>query len=154
MPVVIQTISTPEIAPTGHLPAQTKLRNSESIAAERLSDGLFASAFNADLNLRTRFDNQQFFSNPSLLNARIKDSVYRELTDSLTETKKQPSIALTVSQSAHSLALQSFAKEFQFDSAIDPEESELLFGKYFRKQDKLAEKAVDEFHADLVGAIE
>jgi hypothetical protein len=67
----------------------------------------------------------------------------------LARTKKQPSIT---SQTVHNIALQSIVKDFR-DSIFAEEDSELLAGKHFRKQDKLAQKAVDEFHADLVGAI-
>jgi hypothetical protein len=116
------------------------------LAKERL-----AGAFYADLNSRTRFDNQH----PSfLLSERLKDSVYRELADSSAVTKKQPAIALTISPNAHSLAVQSLTSEYQQEFAFEPEDSELLISKHLRKQDKLAQTAVDEFRAELVGAIE
>ena len=114
-----------------------------------------AGAFYADLNSRTRFDNQHPFSSPSSLpSERLKDSVYGEFADSLAVTKKQPSVAVATSQNVHSLALQSLAREYQQYFAVESEDSELLVGKHFRKQDKLAEEAVDEFHADLAAAID
>jgi autotransporter-associated beta strand protein/ELWxxDGT repeat protein len=154
MSVAIQAISTPEITSTVQFIAQSELQNSESINAGRLSEKLLAGAFYADLNSRTRFDNQQLFSSPSsLLSARLKDSVYGELADSLARTKKQPSVAVATSQNAHSLAMRSLVKEYQH-ILTEPEETALLVSKHFRKQDTLPKKAVDKFHAELVEAIE
>jgi hypothetical protein len=48
--------------------------------------------------------------------------------------------------------LQSLVREYQAIPAIDALDSGLIDGRYFRKQEKLAQKAVDEFRAELAGA--
>jgi hypothetical protein len=75
---------------------------------------------------------------------RLKDSVYGELE----VAEKQLRIS---NSSTYSRTLQSPVNEYQQGSVLDQED--FLF-THLRKQDKLAKKAVDEFHAKLVGTIE
>ena len=136
-PVVGPTISTAEMA-----------------SATRLLKQLDQQQWTTDSDafLATSFNNQSAHSFSGLfpMTDRLEDSVYDELTDSLTKAKKQSSTALTESQSAHSFALQSIVSEFQQDIAVEQEDSELLVIKHFRKQDKLTQKAIDEIHSYLV----
>jgi hypothetical protein len=102
----------------------------------------------------TQFDDRYSFFRPNPLTRRIIDSVYGESTVSPARQKRQPSIVLNPSQNARSLALQSLADEYRQSATIEQEETEMFTVKYFRKQEKLAQVAVDEFHADLFGAID
>jgi hypothetical protein len=152
--IVNQAIATPTAASAPQSPIRKEQQNSEFFIAEPLSLELAKGAYYADHNLTARFDYQHSFSNTSFLTEGPKDSVYDELANSLALTKNQPSIALPTSQDVRSFALQSLVREYQQDFAIASEDSELLFNKHSRNQDKLAQKPVDEFHPDLAGAIE
>ena len=81
---------------------------------------------------------------------RLEDSVHAEPTDSLVLAKQQSPAAIIPDQDARDLALQWVATEFQHDVAVDQDDSEPLIGEHLRKQDKLAMKAFDDFHSQLV----
>jgi hypothetical protein len=152
LPAISLAISAPEHVATARLPEQIAQQNKEP-AQPPLRES-FAWAVNANLYMRTRFENQSahVFSGPSSITDRLEDSVYGDLTDSLTRAKKQSFVELTEGQSAHSLAVQSIMKEFQHDFTAAQENSELLVGAHFRNQVKLAKKAVDNFHLHLVAS--
>ena len=109
-----------------------------------------------DLYMATRFDNQSAhsFSGPSLMNNRLKDVSFDELSESLTQVEKQSLVTAAGSQRARNLALQSLMQEFQQNFESSQEDAELLIGKHFHKQDKLAKKAVDEFHLHLAALVD
>jgi hypothetical protein len=100
----------------------------------------------------TKFDNQSAHPSfsASFMADRLKDSVYGELTDSSAKAKMQSSAVLTGSQNIRNLALQSIIEEFQQNFTGEQEDSETLVGKHFRKQNELAQNAVDDFHSYLV----
>jgi hypothetical protein len=138
IPMMSQAISIPEILKITPLLDHAEQHNIEAILPQPSHPELVASAFYADNSSATR----TIPVNPFLLTKRLKDSVYGELAE------KQLPIS---NPSTHSHALQSLVNEYRYDSVLDQED---FLATHFRKQDKLAKKAVDEFHAELVGAIE
>ncbi len=87
---------------------------------------------------------------PFHLTSRLKDSIFRQNADSSIVMEKNSAVADPI---AHNLALRSLARDYEQNSAIDQLDSELLLSKQFHEQNKRRQKAVDEFHADLAGAI-
>ena len=85
---------------------------------------------------------------------RRQESVDEDLADALADAKKHSSAATPGNQNAHRLALQSILMEFKHNDTDDREDPEPLANKHFRKQDKLAKQAVDEFHSHLAAAID
>jgi hypothetical protein len=152
MPVISQACAVIEIASTACLREQKEQEHNELIIADPLSRVPLGGAIHVDINLKPRVDDQHSFSNPLLLTERIKDLVHGDLADYLAETKRQLPIALTANQYDHRLAIQSFMREYPHDSTFELEDSELFVIKQFLNQDKLAKKAVDDFHLQLVAS--
>ena len=123
----------------------------QSSNAETLRRGL-----NIDAILFTRFDNQlaNSFSIPILMTNRFTDLDSDDLTESWAAAKRQSLNMLTGSQNAHDLALQSIMDDFQNNFVTEQDEPDLLANKRSFNQGILASEAVDEFHANLVGAID
>ena len=107
--------------------------------------GTEQGAFNAELAI----DDRPFGTEAE----RLKDSVYEEAADSQTMAKKQSSPAIASSPNIHHLALQSIVGEFQHDFAAEEEDSDLLANNHFRKREKIARKAVDDFHLQMVAGV-
>jgi hypothetical protein len=148
MPVVSQSISTPEIASAVRLPEPGK---TETLFTRPLPKEPFAAALYARLYPTTRSDDQaaQAILNSSLLTEGLKDSFYGESAGSLAGTKAQSVLPFAVSRDAHFFAVQSLVKEYHRNFTTEPEESELIVNKHIRKQKELLKKAVDEIHADF-----
>jgi hypothetical protein len=152
LPVAGQATSNSEIISAAPLPKQADRQDAGR--PQPLLQKPFGRTIIAEVNAKPRIDNQfaQALSRPSFVIERLHDSIYEELTDFLVRTKKQLFAVASVSQSTHILALQSIAREFQHNYSVDQEDLHLLSGEHSRKQEKLAKKAVDDFHLRLIAS--
>ena len=153
MPVVRRTISTSNTVSLAGSLERSEQRTDEPLFTQSLLDELFTWASNADLHFAIRLDSQfaPAFSVGSLMTNRPNDSVEGEIADSLAKAKTKSFAALTGSQDAHSLALQSIVNEFEQTSKANQEDSETLVAGHTHKQQNLADKAVDGFQLRLAG---
>jgi hypothetical protein len=83
----------------------------------------------------------------------LKASIFGDLTDSPSKTRKQLTAAPTRNLDARFLAMQSLVSEDSENVAIDRDVKELLLGKHFHNRGKLADKIIDEIHTDLAETI-
>ena len=152
-PVVNETISTAEFAPSLVLPEPTVQPAETATTVKVMLNSFSLETLYADLSAARGFDRQYLptFTGQSLATEGTKVSVVDEVSDSLARATKQ-SIATAGGQDAHNLALQSLLGEFPRSVAAEQAESELLAGRHFRKQEKLITKAVDEFHLQFVAS--
>ena len=154
--VVDRVTVIPDAVSAAALPAEIGQHNNKDLLSQTSLDSLFGWVFIADLSIASKFDNQSAYAltSQSALTNRLHDSVYDDLTDSLAQAKKNSSMVLQGSQNVRDLALKSMVTEFQHNLVIEEEDPEVLIDKLSSKQDKLAQEALDEFYADLVGAMD
>jgi hypothetical protein len=144
--VLSSTATTQIFNPTLIMPIVTQIaiptssQNHPPLFAEPLPVKLLTTVFNTDISFATTTGSYT----PLQLTSRLKDSVYGELIVS----EKRHSLT---NANAHSHALHSLVNEYQFDSLLDRAD---FVSTHFRMQNTLVKKAVDEFHADLVGVID
>jgi subtilisin-like proprotein convertase family protein len=115
---------------------QTEWQDSEADIVEPHRKEWFTDVLFVDLNLTKGTS----FINPFRLTDRLKDSVHENSTASLTWAKKHPSIVLTESQSARSLALQSLTRDYQHNFEFEQIDPELINSLHSCKQNKLVKE--------------
>jgi hypothetical protein len=121
---------------------QAEPQSGDSLLAQSpLGDSLYAAA---------GLERQLAGVRSSFTAERLHDTAVSALTETVAESKKPSPAAVPVDSTALSAALQSVLREYRPAGAQDEADAAFPGLKRLRKQDKLAKKAVDAIHSQLI----